>query len=142
MTKTQAPFKPLNSAKEDFTTDDGVRFCLPLYLDPPNNIRKEILQAFRERLNNEAHHNDTNTKSGIGVTTYTFGSAAETYVGMNLSVLRGVLFQRGGLPMDLLFRLQHVTGVEVISQADLTKFFDTRKKQAIAYMKDVPDFAK
>ena len=45
---------------------------------------------------------------------------------MNLDVLRSVVFSRGGLPVDLVLRLQAVTGLEFVTAKD---FADSLKKR-------------
>lgn len=132
------PFEPMNSATQDFHTDDGVRISQPLYLDLPNHKRKELLNALRETINNFRTSTSTpSTMSGISVSTYT-SSSVEQYLGMNMDVLRGVLFQRGGLAADLILRIQAVTGVTIVTDAQLKKAFDERKKSVLAYVTNNP----
>ena len=132
------PFEPINSAVNDYHNEDGVRFSLPFYLDLPNQKRKELLNALRETINTSRVSVSTpNTMSGITVSTTT-GNSVEQYVGMDLTILRGVLFQRGGIPADLIMRIQAVTGHVVVTDAQLKKAFDERKKHVLAYVTNNP----
>ena len=60
----------------------------------------------------------------------------ERYLGMTLEVLRTVLFSRGGLPIDLCLRLQNVSGVEVLTEADIKKAFKERQSAVLSYLKE------
>ena len=136
---TEQKFVPLNSAQTDYHSEDGVRFSLPFYLDLSTVQKKQLLNGVRSALENR--NNTTSTPasaSGITVESASTDRAIEDYLGMNLSVLRGVLFQRGGLPADLIFRLQAVSGVEIVNEADLKKAFDQKKKTVLSYLKDNP----
>ena len=135
---TTATYEPLNSSKLDYYTTDGVRVSMPVYFDLPNQRRKELLNGVREALST-THVTETSPSSMSGIRVSSNGvydNSIEKYIGMNLDCLRGVLFQRGGLPADLILRLQAVTGLEVVSDADIKKAFDHRKKTTVAYTKD------
>ena len=141
MTNTETkPFNPLNSAKTDYYTEAGARFSLPLYLDLPIQQRKELLNGVREQVANSEFNDNPPTASGLTVTTTNsqFTNKVERYLGMSLPVLRQVIFQRGGMPLDLVLRLQAVTGITVMSEAEFKKAFDSRKKQVLAYVTDNP----
>ena len=132
------PFEPINSAAQDYHNEDGVRFSLPFYLDLPTQKRKDLLNALRDAINNSRKSSATPpSASGITVDTYTSNSV-EQYIGMSMDILRGVLFQRGGLPADLIFRIQAVTGLTIVTDAQLKKAFDERKKTVLAYVTNNP----
>lgn len=134
------PFEPLNAAKNDYYTDKGVRVSTVLYVDVPNEIRKSLYSALRSKVEMEAFTATPATKSGI--TTVTANSAAlskiEAYIGISMSVLRSVIFARGGVALDLILRIQEATGLEVISAKELGAALDARKKQVVSYTKDYP----
>lgn len=131
-------FEPINSASNDYYNEDGTRFSLPFYLDLPNQKRKELLNAVRETIQaTTTTTSDVPSLSGIRVESYT-GTSVEQYLGMSLSVLRGVLFQRGGLAADLVLRIQAITGVTVVTDAEVKKAFDSRKKMVLSYVTNNP----
>lgn len=140
VTEVKKPFEPLNSAKSDYYTDSGSRVSTVLYLDIPMEKRKLLYNALRTKVELASYTNSPSTKSGIQ--TVTANSSAltniETYVGVSLSVLRGVLFQRGGVALDLILRIQEASGVEVISTKELGAALDNRKKQVVNYIKENP----
>ena len=131
---------PINSSQKDYFTEGGSRLSLPIYLDPPMSIRKQVLNAVRERVQeSRVQAYKPKTMGGISVTTsdhtdFTIGN----YLGMNVDVLRAVLFQRGGLPIDVLIRLQHISGIELLTDKDIKAAFDTRKKATIACLANNP----
>ena len=53
-------------------------------------------------------------------------------------VLRTVIFSRGGIPTDLIFRIQVITCVAVLTEAQLKKPFDTCKKVVLDCFKNNP----
>lgn len=133
------PFAPLNSAATDYHSDDGVRFSIPFYLDVPTQKRKELLNGVRSAIDSRTYTSSTPASmSGISVESNTSDKYVEQYIGMDLSILRSVLFQRGGIPADLVLRLQAVSGVTVVTDADLKKAFDDKKKTVLSYTKDNP----
>ena len=140
---TQKPFKPLNSAAADYFNSDGARVSIPVYLDLPNQKRKELLNAVRSTVENQTLTSyQPATASGLTVQSHSeYNPSVEKYIGMDLSVLRSVLFQRGGLAADLVLRIQAVTGVTVITDADLKKAFTERQKQVLNYIKENPPIA-
>ena len=77
----------------------------------------------------QAQPNVTQPESYTGITVETAGSAqsdVETYLGVSLDVLRGVIFQRGGIECGLLLRLQEVTGIQYVAQKDFAAAFKKR----------------
>lgn len=141
MTATlEAPFVPINSAKQDFHTANGVRISLPAYVDLPVQTRKSLLNAVRTAMEREDIQSTPKTQSGISVTSVNSShvSGIERYLGMSLAVLRSVLFARGGLALDLVLRLQNVGGIEVVSTAELIEAFDNRKEFVTTYTSTYP----
>ena len=131
-------FEPINSAATDFFNEDGVRFSLPFYLDLPTQKRKDLLNGVREKIQSVRTSSSTpNSMSGISVDTFTTNSV-EQYIGMTMDVLRSVLFTRGGVPADLVLRLQAVSGITIVTDAELKKAFDNRKKTVLAYLTNFP----
>jgi hypothetical protein len=130
---------PINSAKQDATTERGVRISLPCYVDVPTHQRKELLNHVRRVVEAEDTTYNPKTKSGITVVTSQPSlSKVEQHLGMSLSILRSILFQRGGLALDLILRLQDVAGYEVISNEELAQAFDVRKNFVTSYTTEYP----
>jgi hypothetical protein len=129
---------PLNKATNDHYTESGIRICVPLYVDVPMNIRKELFNAVRKVADSFEVSNPANgTISGISVvSSQTLLPQVESFLGMTLDNLRPVLFTRGGLQADLIFRLQALTGMEVISEKDFADAFTARKKQIKTYVQE------
>ena len=132
--------KPINAASNDYVTNDGVRISSPLYCDLTQQQRKALLNALRERVNNEGLETRTpNTTSGISVVTNSSMSRIEEYLGMNVDTLRSsVLFQRGGLEISLLLRLQEITGLSFVTAKDIGAAFTSRKKLVSDYIANNP----
>lgn len=131
---------PINSTTKDYFTEAGARLSLPIYLDPPMVIRKQVLNAVREAIQQSRNSSYTpKTLGGISVSTSDHTNFdIENYLGMNVEVLRAVLFQRGGLPIDVLIRLQHISGIELLTEKDIKAAFDTRKKATLSYLSTNP----
>lgn len=130
---------PLNRSANDYTTTDGVRICCPCYVDPPNSLRKEILNKIRTLATEPVETSSPNTMSGINVVSYsTRQPQIESYIGQTLDNLRNVLFSRGGLEISLLLKLQNVTGLNIISDKDITAAFDSKKKMVKEFSKEYP----
>jgi hypothetical protein len=69
------------------------------------------------------------SQTGLQVENVTSKEAdIEAYLGTTLEMLRAQLFQRGGLPVDLVLKLQSVTGLEFVSLKDMTSAFKTKEK--------------
>ena len=61
----------------------------------------------------------------------------EVYLGMTLETLRtSVLFQRGGLPMDLVLKLQHLTGIDAITDKEIATAFKSRQASVKSYISE------
>lgn len=120
---------PINSSSQDYSNDTA-RISLPCYIDVNNNDRKALLNAVRQACYQPATSEATRSVSGISVeTSASRQSDIESFLGMSLDVLRTVLFQRGGLAADLLFKLQAVTGIEYVTDKDITAAFKARQAQ-------------
>ena len=120
---------PINSSSQDYSNDTA-RISLPCYIDITNSSRKALLNAVRQACYQPATSEATRSISGISVqNSASRQSDIESFLGMSLDVLRTVLFQRGGLAADLLFKLQSVAGVEYVSEKDLVAAFKARQAQ-------------
>ena len=129
--------KPINSSANDFTNAGGVRISLPCYVDLTMTQRKELLNGVREAI---SATNTSSPKSLSGITVETVTNAAsdiETYIGMNIDILRSVLFQRGGLEVSLVLRLQEVTGLTFITDKDFASAFKSRHDLIKKYTKSL-----
>lgn len=128
----------INSSSNDYTTDSGVRISCPVYIDLNNNQRKELLNACRT----VAHSSETvavPSKSGISVATTVGGlNKLESYLGCSLDILRGTLFQRGGLSADLVLKIQLATGVEIVPTKELEAALKSKATVIKAFIKDNP----
>jgi hypothetical protein len=102
--------------------------------------RKLLYNALRTKVELEAFTHTPPTRSGIQTVTANSNSQStiEAYIGVSLSVLRGVLFARGGVALDLILRIQEAAGIDVISTKELGAALDNRKKQVVNYIKDNP----
>ena len=60
----------------------------------------------------------------------------EAFLGMTIDVLRSVLFTRGGLSADLLFKLQAITGIELVTVKDLTAAFKARQAMVKTFVEE------
>jgi hypothetical protein len=129
--------KPINSSANDFTNAAGVRVSLPCYVDLTNTQRKELLNGVREAISATT---TSSPKSISGITVETVSRASsdiEAHIGMNIDILRGVLFQRGGLEVSLVLRLQEVTGLTFVSDKDFTAAFKARHDLIKKYTKSL-----
>lgn len=122
---------PINKHTNDHTSSEGVRVCLPVYIDPPTALRKELLNAVRTKCF-EAIPNVSQPESLSSiqvVSNNTLQPLIERYLGMTVDNLRNVLFQRGGLEASLILKLESVTGIEVVTAKDWSAAF--KKKQSL-----------
>ena len=130
---------PINSAANDYTNKAGVRISLPCYVDLTMQQRKEILNACRDECSSQVISSEPASMSGITVeTTSNQQSKLESYVGMSLDVLRGVIFSRGGIEAGLLLRLQEATGIELVSEKDFSAAFKARLDVVKQYTSNYP----
>ena len=130
---------PINTAQNDYITKNGVRISLPCYIDITMSQRKDILNACREQCQATVTTSTPQSMSGISVqTTSNVQSDMESYLGMSLDVLRGVIFQRGGIEAGLLLRLQEVTGLNLVTDKDFTAAFKARHDAVKKYTSDYP----
>lgn len=118
---------PINSSGNDLLTDQGVRISSPIYVDLPINLRKDLFNGVRTACTQAVSRQASASVSGITVEEPSRDHGdIEGFIGMNLDVLRNVIFSRGGLPVDLVLRLQAVTGLEYVTAKN---FADSLKKR-------------
>lgn len=131
---------PLNRHQNDYNCENGTRVCLPCYIDPPITLRKELLNQVRELAKQPVEASQQpDTLTGISVVSYsTRQPDIEAYLGMSIDNLRNVLFQRGGLEVSLILKLQQVTGVEVITDKDFTAAYKARQALIKTFDKAYP----
>ena len=130
---------PINSAAHDYTNDSGVRISIPCYIDITMQQRKDILNACRDACNSQVISSTPASMTGLRVeTTSNVQSEMESYLGMSFDVLRGVIFQRGGIEAGLLLRLQEISGLQLVSDKDFTAAFKARQSVIKSYTKDYP----
>lgn len=139
---TYRPFAnipPLNRSANDTITGNGVRISIPVYIDPPTTMRKEILNVLRTKATEPIATSNPNTMSGIQVVSYsTRQPEIEAYLGLSLDNLRNTLFSRGGLEVSLILKLQNVTGLDIVSDKELASAFDSKKKLCRAFSTEFP----
>ena len=131
---------PINSAANDYSTDAGIRISVPLYIDIPNTERKLLLNAVR-LVAHEQLVTETATAGVSGITVQQSNSRqaeVESYLGMTLDILRSVLFQRGGLALDLVLKLQAITEFEYVSEKDLAAAFKNKQTFIKNWIKTTP----
>ena len=127
--RTYAAIPTLNNSQNDFVSASGIRVSCPLYVDLPNNIRKQLLNGVRAKAA-ELIMDDTQPQSISGITVSNSASlqpVIESYLGMGLDNLRNALFQRGGLEASLILKLEQVTGIEVLSPKDWAAAFKVKQ---------------
>ena len=128
---------PTNAATNDTYSSNGARISLPIYVDVSQHDRKQMLNGIRTAIYEQQPTTTPNSVTGLQVVNATNGQhEIEAYLGMTLDVLRTVLFSRGGMPLDLVLRLQSVSGYEVLSEADIKKAFKERQASVLSYMKE------
>ena len=127
----------LNSASNDYTTKSGVRICSPIYIDIPQETRKAWLNELR-RLASATTVREVSSPSGISTETATNADAGiESYLGLTLDTLRSsVLFQRGGIAIDMVLKLQSVTGIIALTEKDVAAALKGRTEQVKAFISD------
>lgn len=119
----------LNSAANDYNNVNGVRVSTPTYIDLTIQQRKELLNAIRTLTASVTTTQTSTSHTGLQVETPTSSlSNVESYLGMNLDVLRTALFSRGGIPIDLCLKLQSATGIEFVSIKDITAAYKAKEK--------------
>lgn len=126
---------PLNGSAFDYTTADGVRVSAPTYIDLSNNQRKQILNEVRS-VAAKSTERDVVSPSGLKVSSSSSMEAAvENYLGLTIANLRNVLFQRGGLPVDLVLKLQEVTGLVFVTEKDFAAAFKEKQSRIKDFLK-------
>jgi hypothetical protein len=135
---TATPIPALNSAVNDYTTANGCRISTPLYLDPTSSDRKLWLNAVRD-IAHATVDTPVHSQSGI-VASHSVNNLNKItqYLGMDLGVLRSVLFQRGGLSADLVIKLQIVTGIEVVTLKEIEAAYKAKVAVVKALMSTTP----
>ena len=138
---TSRPFQQttaINSATHDLITDVEIRISSPLYVDLPNSLRKELFNGVRTACTAPSVARTASASvSGIQVEESSNRAPdVESFIGMNIDTLRAVLFSRGGLPVDLVLRLQAVTGIVFVTEKDLNA---SVKKRATVIKKYITD---
>ena len=129
--------QPLNHHSRDLHLESGVRISTPVYIDLSTSQRKDLLNAIRMKSTEQLEVSQPKSISGIAVSSYQAQQPQiEAYLGMTLDVLRTVIFQRGGIGIDLLLRMQSVAGIEYITQKDITKAFKARHDAIKAYSEE------
>jgi len=138
MTTATAPHPIINNYTNDYTTQNGVRICTPIYLDLTNAQRKELLNAVRTA-SSQTTTTKTNTQSGITVETNNGSlNAVEAYLGTSVDLLRSLLFQRGGLSVDLVLKIQQVSGLEIVSVKEIEAALKARASLVKSYSSNFP----
>ena len=128
---------PSNAATNDTYSSNGARISLPIYVDVSQQDRKLILNGVRTTIYAQQPTTTPNSVTGLTVVNATNGQhEVEAFIGMSMDVLRTVLFSRGGMPIDLVLRLQSVSGYEVLSEKDIKAAFKERQASVLSYMKE------
>ena len=129
----------INSAVNDYTNKNGVRISLPCYVDLSTQQRKELLNGVREAIQNSLTISEPASLTGIRVETVNgTQSDVESYLGVSVEVLRSLLFQRGGIEVSLVLRLQEVTGITFITDKDFAAAFKSRQDLIKGYLTEYP----
>ena len=137
MTTTLTTTKHINHFSNDLTTKEGVRICTPLYIDLTTAQRKEILNKVREVAYEPAAVNIPPTQSGITVENYSNREPEIVMkLGMDLANLRNALFQRGGLSVDLVLKLQAITGLVFVDQKTFAAAFKQKQAAIKSFMEE------
>lgn len=126
MTTTFNPSLRVNSAQSDYIAENGARISTPIYYDASPTQLKELYNKVRTVASTPIS-NTVKSVSGISVDNY--GSSqlrVEQHLGCNLEILRGILFARGGVNIDLILKIQQVIGEEVVSVKELEAAFKTK----------------
>ena len=127
----------INSGFNDHVNSNGVRVSLPCYLDLTVAQRKQLLNAVREACTAVAQVKASRSASGLTVESSTSATNdVEAYLGMSLDVLRTALFSRGGLQVDLVLKLQSVTGIELVSVKDIKAALTAKGKFIDNWLKE------
>lgn len=137
MTVTAERITNINAAVNDYISPDGVRVSLAAYADVPVVTRKRALSIVRDLINNSVESTPA-TQSGITVVTNTGNlSKVERQLGCTFDILRQTLFQRGGLPLELVLKLQVLTGVEMLSMKELDTAVKAKTNLIKEYVKQI-----
>ena len=131
---------PINRYQNDLTLENGTRICTPVYVDVSMANRKTFLNEIRQRASEPIEAtSQPDSVTGIQVVNYsTAQPAIEAYLGMSIDILRNCLFQRGGLEISLVLKLQEVTGIILITEKDLAAAFKLKHGLVKSFSKDYP----
>ena len=135
-TATTDSVNRINSWQNDYTTNDGARVSTPTYIDLSQNQRKLLFSAVRSAI--EAHRTTSVPKTASGIVVETAGggsTSVEHFLGITVDNLRSVVFTRGGVDITLILKLQAVTGIEVVSVADIETAYKARIALVKAFVK-------
>ena len=137
MTATAERINNINAAINDYITPDGVRVSVAAYADVPVVTRKRALNIVRDLINNSSEATPA-TQSGISVVTNAGNlSKVERQLGCTFDILRQTLFQRGGLPLELVLKLQVLTGIEMLSMKELDAAVKAKTNLIKEYVKQI-----
>ena len=109
----------------------------PLYANIDQETRKEWLNELR-RLASATTVREVSSASGISTETATNADAGiESYLGLTIDTLRSaVLFQRGGIPLDMVLKLQSVTGIIAVTDKEIEAALKARFSDVKAFITD------
>lgn len=126
---------PINGAANDYVNECGVRVSLPCYVDLNTTQRKQLLNGVRDKIDTLSPATASQSASGLTVETATNQTSdVESYLGMTIDVLRSTLFSRGGLPLDLVLKLQSVADVEFITAKELKAALTAKGRQFTSWI--------
>ena len=110
---------------------------MPLYINISQDVRKAWLNELR-RLASSTTVREVTSASGISTETATnFDAQIESYLGLTIDTLRtAVLFQRGGIAIDMVLKLQSMTGIIAITQSDISAALKARAQDVKAFIND------
>ena len=112
------------------TLPNGVIVSCPFYIQITSDQAKTLLNAFRSIRTQQAIEDglieETITPGGITVKTQQPSrlTQVEQAMGMSEDALRQVLFARGGIQERVLIKLCHLTGIELVSAAQVQQTYE------------------
>lgn len=111
--------------------ENGCAISTPFYINPTTDQTKQLLNAFRvvkqkELIESGFNTEPTVTPGGLVIQTNTQLPLApiEQELGMNEEALRQVLFGRQGVSERLILKLQRLTGVYLVTRAQIEETFN------------------
>lgn len=119
-----------NQVSPTHIQSNGCSVSTPIYITPTTDQLKALLNAFREVVRDERQimgYEPTKAVNGVVVTNHVkpANTPSEDAIGMTEESLRYALFQRKGLPDRLIFKLQELTGLELVSRSVVLKTVET-----------------